>query len=92
MSRKQTQNGLSWRKNDGPALECHWSDVDAKALALAIDAVTRGGGAIMFGLTQDGGAYSICVLSGTDKAKEYPHGAVECTQTLTDITDYFTGR
>lgn len=90
MKKTNTPQGLNWRKNSGPAIECYWSEADATKLRLAVDAVTRRGGAIMFGLTQDGGAYSICVLSGTDKAKEYPHGAAELAQTLTDIAEYFT--
>lgn len=90
MTKAKTQEGLNWRRNSGPAIECHWSDADAQQLRLAVDAVTRRGGAIMLGLTQDGGAYSICVLSGTDKAKEYPHGAAELAQTLADIAEYFT--
>lgn len=85
----KSQNGklVQFRKNLGPAIECYWSDADAEKVKLAIDAVTRRGGAIMFGLTQDGGAYSIMVLLGQDKAKAYPHGASELHDTLAAIVE-----
>jgi hypothetical protein len=35
--------------------------------------VTSFGAAIMFGLTSDQGAFSICVLDSDNKIKEYPH-------------------
>lgn len=80
---------LVWRKNLRPAVECYWSDVDPAKIRRAIDAATRAGGAIMFGLTSDGGAYSLCILSGADKVKDYPHGAVECEETLLSIEQMF---
>lgn len=85
MAKSQNGKVLTFRKNIGPAVECYWSDADATALRLAVDAVSRAGGAIMFGLTQDGGAYSIMVLLGQDKAKLYPHGPTELAETLAAI-------
>lgn len=90
MGTKPKSTGLAFRSNVGPAIPCYYSDADATKLRLAIDAVTRSGGAIMFGVTQDGGAYSILVLSGNDKAKEYPHTAQELMDTLAAITEHFT--
>lgn len=80
---------LTFRKNSTPDGEYYWSEVDCAILRDAIDAVTRAGGAIMFGLTRDGGAFSICVLDGTQKAKEYPHGIDELHETLVGIRDYY---
>lgn len=80
-----------WKDNTrGPALEIHWSDVDEHRRALAIDSVTRGGGAIMFGRTSDGGALSLVVLHGTAKIKEYPHTAEEAAELIDWLVDEFT--
>lgn len=62
--------------------EYYYSDLDAAIVLAAVDAVTRAGGAIMFGRTQDGGAFSMVVLMDTQKAKEYPHGVDEAHDTL----------
>lgn len=43
----------------------------------------------MFGVTTDGGAYSICVLHGSQKVKEYPHTTEECEAVLANLTDWF---
>jgi len=70
------------RSNLRPVMEIHWSDIDAVALRLAIDAVTRAGGAIMVGRTSDGGALSVCILDGDTKIKEYPHTVEEAVALL----------
>jgi hypothetical protein len=87
---RQLEIGALWKKNTPIATLCYWSDIDPSTLRTCIDAVTRAGGAIMLGLTSDGGAYSICVLSGDDKIKEYPHGKLECNDMLRALTEYFT--
>lgn len=90
---KTTQQfGMSWRKNVEPLFPCYYSEIDATKLRLAIDAVTRAGGAIMLSTTSDGGAFSVCVLIGSDKAKEYPHGTQEMEAVLEAITDEFVSR
>jgi putative hemolysin len=81
---------LMWKKNLQSVVPRYWSDVDDTAIRFAIDACTRAGGAIMFGVTTDGGAYSICVLHGQDKLKEYPHDAAECADLLRAIGESFT--
>jgi len=78
-----------WRVNKNQGHSCSWGDIDATALRGAIDAVTRGGGAIMLGLTSDGGAYSVCVLQDSDKMKEYPHSAGECEEMLRGLVEWY---
>ena len=80
---------LRRRTNLRPVLEIHWGDIDATAIRLAIDAVTRAGGAIMVGRTSDGGALSVCILDGDTKIKEYPHTVDEATALLRAIAEEY---
>lgn len=82
---------LVWQKNLRSAVECYYSDIDPATLRRAIDAVTRGGGAIMLGITSDGGAYSVCVLHDDQKLKDYPHGKEECEEALLALEAMFVG-
>jgi len=82
---------LRKRSNLRPVLEIYWSDIDAAAIRLAIDAVTRAGGAIMVGRTSDGGALSVCILDGDTKIKEYPHTIEEAVALLGAIADEYVG-
>lgn len=94
-SNKGKQNGqpirkpLVWQKNFRAPVECHYSDADATIIKRAIDAVARGGGAIMFGVTSDGGAYSLCVLHDDSKVKDYPHGVDELHEALLGVEAMF---
>jgi len=82
---------LRRRSNLRPVLDIYWSDVESSAIRGAIDAVSRSGGAIMFGRTSDGGALSVCILDGDTKIKEYPHTAAEAEETLKAILDEYSG-
>lgn len=86
---KPAPKGPVWRKNDRGNTVCAWSDIDATSIRGCLDAVTKAGGAFMFGLTADGGAYSICILQDNEKIKEYPHGKVECEEVLESIAHYY---
>lgn len=80
---------FAFRANPQALFPVHYSEVDADHVRMALDAVTRAGGAIMFGLTSDGGAFSVMVLSSEGKAKEYPHTAEEFSELMRSITDYY---
>lgn len=79
----------SWRPNIKDRTERHYSDIDADKLRLAIDACTRAGGAIMFGVTSDQGAFSVVILSGDQKVKEYPASNTEMTALLDWVAEFF---
>lgn len=85
----QKSQPLMWRKNLSPAVEVRWRDVDDAILATCVDKVTTNGAALILGLTSDGGAYSVCVLSGQDKVREYPHSVQECEDLLRSIGEFF---
>jgi len=80
---------LVWKKNLQSAVPRYWSDVDPTTIRFAIDSVTRAGGAIMLGVTSDGGAYSLCILHQNEKLKEYPHSPEECVELLQSIGESF---
>lgn len=81
-----------WRKNIQGTVVCTWRDIDPSTLRGCVDAVTTAGGAILLGLTTDGGAYSVCILQDNEKIKEYPHSAAECQDLLRGIMDWYSGR
>jgi len=86
---RKREIGALWKKNTPLFAICNWSDIQPEIIRGCTDAVTRAGGAIMLGLTSDGGAFSICVLHGEDKIKEYPHGRAECEDLMRELTEYF---
>lgn len=48
-----------------------WDEVDAVTVAAFVAAVTNAGDAVILGRTSDGGALSVCILSGDTKHREY---------------------
>lgn len=91
-TKQQAQTpSLQRRSNLRPVIEIHWSDIDATSIRGALDAVTRMGGAIMFGRTSDGGALSICILDGDSKIKEYPHTVEEAEAVMSAILEEWVG-
>lgn len=67
-----------------------WTEIGNQQLRDAICAITASGGAIMFGLTSDRGAYSITVLDGDQRIREWPHTPEECTDTLGWLVQMFS--
>jgi hypothetical protein len=51
--------------------------------------VTAQGAAVMFGVTSDGGALSICILDDQNKIKEYPRDEAEVGSLLTWLKDEY---
>jgi len=80
--RKATPEVFKWRNNGGPVQLSSWKDIDEGVLHNVVTRVTNAGAAIIFGVTGDGGAFSVCVLDGESKIREYPHGKGECEELL----------
>lgn len=76
---------LDFRKNIRVDIEVEYLGLDPELVLNAIDTVVKAGAAIMFGKTQDGGAYSVLVLHNDSKAKEYPHNVDEMHSVLQAI-------
>jgi len=90
---KTSAHGTSlsmWRTNKKPLTRLSYGELDASTLQRAVRAITNAGGAIMFGLTSDGGAFSICVLYKEEKLKDYPNTLEGMEQMLCDLADQFT--
>jgi hypothetical protein len=81
---------VKFRSNQKVSAEYYFADIDATLLRDVIDAVTRHEAAIMFSRTSDGGAYSVLVLDGQDKAREYPHGPEELTDVLRALLETYS--
>lgn len=54
-----------------------WSDISDDIISQLIVTVTKAGAAVMFGVTSDGGALSLCILDQDAKLKEYPRSETE---------------
>lgn len=66
-----------------------YADVPAELVHSIVKAVASAGGAMMFGQTRDGGAFSLCVLMGDEKIKEYPRDADEIRRFLTWLSEEY---
>lgn len=66
-----------------------WAKADAKKLLYAISCVTLHGGALRFGYTSDGGAYSVGIYGDGDPYTEYIRPGEDIDQFLMDLADAF---
>lgn len=74
------------RKNDTVA---DWGGVDPDTLRKVIETVTLGGGAIRFGYTRDGGAYSLGIYGDGKPFTEFLPGNQDVDEWLDGIiADY----
>lgn len=62
-----------------------WEDAEAEELWRLISEVTAHGDALMFGVTRDGGACVLTVMSGDDRYKVYATGADEVAELIRHI-------
>lgn len=81
--------GFKWRENGQSGLDNVWHEIDSELLHDTVHYVTAKGAALILGVTSDGGAYSVCVLDGDSKIREYPHGKVACEDLLRSIKEYY---
>lgn len=80
MNPKREGNGRQ-SKTGGPVVRNNlrvvravsYADIDDSTIADVVRLVAGYGAAIMFGVTSDQGAFSLCVLDNENKIKEYPH-------------------
>jgi len=75
---------LAWRDN-APTEPVDWHQVATADLMNLLLAVTRSGGAVILGLTSDGGAFSVCILLDDQKIREYPHSPAEFSAFATAV-------
>ncbi len=70
------------RNDETPA---DWGGCDPKILVSAIESVTKCGGAIRFGYSADGGAYSIGIYGDGEPFTEYKPGDADVDRWLEGI-------
>lgn len=73
---------------DRNADENLWSRIDTALLHDMVTAVTGGGSAIVIGLSSDGGAMSLTLLSNGEKRRFWAHAAPEMDDLLTTVIEW----
>ncbi len=64
-----------------------WVSVDANIIQRAIGSVSAAGGAIQFGYTRDGGAYSVNVYIGGELLKDYIRPSEDVERYLEELSE-----
>jgi len=64
-----------------------WGRIDAELLWKLIQACTENDGAVMFGYSRDGGAYSVKIYEDGEPNKIYCHNDGELIDTLTYLLE-----
>ena len=64
-----------------------WDGSNAELLRSVIGTVTKGGGAIRFGYSRDGGAYSVGIYGDGEPFSEYLPGTADVDEWLTEIRE-----
>jgi hypothetical protein len=62
-----------------------WDECNSALIATAVCEVTRGGDALLFGATRDGGALVLTVCSGDERVKFYANAPEEMDTHLENI-------
>lgn len=82
----------SRRELRGNTVKADWTSVDPALLQQAIATVAGNGGALRFGYTRDGGAYSVGILGDGDPYTEYLRPSDNVSQYLEElIQDWESG-
>jgi len=66
-----------------------YAELDNQLLRDAIVAVCDSGGAAILSRTSDSGAYSITVIDGDEKIREYPNTVEDCEAVFTWLVNMF---
>lgn len=64
-----------------------YSEVPGEEITHFLDLVGRVGGCAIFGTTSDGGAFSLTVIVGTTRYREWPHDADGMLRAFHEIAD-----
>lgn len=89
-SNKASRGSLKFRPNSSSGQAVSWRGADANKILRTIAAATEAGAAIMLGKTQDGGAFSVIVLDGDSRMKDYSHNIQDLHDVLDQVYDHYT--
>lgn len=68
-----------------------WGRIEDRLLWTVIQRVTPDDGAIMFGYSRDGGAYSVRIYGAGDPYTSYFHSDAEITEFLIQLAEEYSG-
>jgi hypothetical protein len=90
--RVMTRGATQRRRRNGASVEpANWAMADPLVLQALISAVTAQGGAVRFGYSRDGGAYSVGILGDGDPYTEWIRPTENLDMVLADIARGWTG-
>ena len=86
-SKKDQVKGGKWTKYvpEPRAGGLTWADISQPLIGEVVQAVTRGGDAILLGTTRDGGALVLTVCSGDQRVKFYSSTELEAAAMLQKV-------
>lgn len=67
-----------------------WEHADSELMLRLVCKVAVSGGAVRYGYTRDGGAYSIGIYLGSDSKTYYCNEAEGINETIRELVEYFT--
>lgn len=79
------------RRNVRSSASVSWGTIADDVIADLVRIAASNGAAIMFGVTSDSGAFSLCVLDKENKIKEYPHSEQEVDDFRAWLRDEYFG-
>lgn len=68
-----------------------WGRIDDQLLFKLIQEATTDDGAVKFGYSRDGGAYSLILYGASEPVKIYEHDDAMMTQTIINILEAYNG-
>jgi len=88
---EQQAKGTRARRTRGPIREASWLSANAITVLQAIEAVSKAGGALRFGLTRDGGAYAIGIYENGQAHTEYLRPGDDLSTFFAEVAADFGG-
>jgi len=86
---KQAKKPRKWQPDTGIKGVADWQSADGTLVLKAIEVVARSDGALRFGYTRDGGAYSIGVYGDGDPYTVYVKPTEDINEILTGLIASF---
>ena len=68
-----------------------WANASSTAVGRLVECVTSKGGAVRFGLSRDGGAYSVGFYYGEDRTTEYCKPTEDLDKFLEGWSEFYEG-
>ena len=87
---KKTEKGfLAGKFGKKTSTTACWDELPGDLIARLVVAVSKAGGAVLFGHTRDGGALALTFFHGNEKATEYHSITETVSDWLEDMVDWW---